>query len=216
MSILSRFFGMEETCPICGEKMTFFGSTMLEDGSICDNCVGKIKYGTNLQLYWLRRGMDPDDPEKWDRSDTDPVAALKVEEAAAILRPFEDENQAIVRAFSKAYRALFRVDEVFPMVDLSEISVGRKREKSFQNSTVTRGFVLTGEFAEKDAADAVHLGKITNTNVIEPVPFDPDLPFETVIGAHMYKGPVKAGRAAWLILEEGGGLAAGDVVGIRP
>ena len=215
MSVLGRFFGIEDTCPICGDKMTFLGSTYLEDGSICEKCVGKIRSQVDLQLYWLKRGMDPNDPDKWDRSETDRLRALKVEEAAAILQPFEKQSQAIVRAFSKAYGSLFRVNEVFPMVDLEKISVGRKREKRFMNTTVARGFVLTGRFAERDAADAVHMGRIGKASVVEPVPFDPDLAFETVIGAHMYKGPVKAGTAAWLILEYEGELAPGDVIGIK-
>ena len=78
---------------------------------------------------------------------------------------------------------------------------------------MARGFVLTGSFEEGDAPDAVHLGKIKKTAVVEPVPFDPDLPFATVIGAHMYKGPVKAGKAAWLILDADADLAPGDVIG---
>jgi len=80
---------------------------------------------------------------------------------------------------------------------------------------VVRGLVLMGEFCEDDVVDAIHMGKITNPTVVEPVPFDPDLPFETVIGAHLYRGPVKAGQAAWLILDEVDGLNAGDHVGWR-
>ncbi len=213
MSVLGRFFGIEDTCPICGDKMTFLGSTYLEDGSICDKCVGKIRSQVDLQLYWLKRGMDPNDPEKWDRSETDRLRALTVEEAAAVLQPVMERNRAIVGAFSKAYGSLFRVSEVFPMVDLEKISVGRKREKRFMNTTVARGFILTGTFAEGDAADAVHMGRIVKASVVEPVPFDPDLPFKTVIGAHMYKGPVKAGTEAWLILAYDGELASDDVIG---
>ena len=184
MSILSKLFGGGKRCPICGGEMTFLGSTQLEDEVICDNCIGKIKSETDIQLFWLRRGMDPEDPDKWDRSDTDPIGALTLEEAQEILRPIQDRNQAVIGAFSKAYSSLFFVNEVFPMVDLNTIAVGGKREKRFQNTTV-----------------------------VEPVPFDPDLSFETVIVAHFYKGPVKADKAAWLIIDQDGGLAPGDVIG---
>ena len=213
MSILTRLFGKGTPCPICGGEMRFLTSTQLEDGKICDNCVGKIKSETDIQLYWLQRGMDPNDPEKWDRSDEDPIGALRVAEAEAILRPIEDRNKAVIGAFSKAYGSLFRVSEVFPLIDLTGKAVGAKREKRFQNAFVVRGYVLTGEFAEDDVVDAIHMGKIQNPTVVEPVPFDPDLPFETVIGAHLYKGPVTAGKAAWLILDEDGGLTPGDVIG---
>ena len=213
MSILSKLFGGGKRCPICGGEMTFLGSTQLEDEVICDNCIGKIKSEADIQLFWLRRGMDPEDPDKWDRSDTDPIGALTLEEAQEILRPIQNRNQAVIGAFSKAYSSLFFVNEVFPMVDLNTIAVGGKREKRFQNTTVVRGLVLTGEFAEGDVLDAVHMGKIQNTTVVEPVPFDPDLSFETVIVAHFYKGPVKADKAAWLIIDKDGGLAPGDVIG---
>lgn len=79
------------------------------------------------------------------------------------------------------------------MIPLGPTSVGGVRAKRFEGATVVRGLVLTGEFCEDDGVDAIHMGKITNPTVVEPVPFNPDLPFETVIGAHLYKGPVKAG-----------------------
>lgn len=213
MSVLSKFFGGGKTCPVCGEEMRFLLSTQLEDGVICDSCVGKIRSETDIRSFWRRRGMDPDDPKQFDGEDTDLIAALKVEEAAAILRPVGERDRAIVGAFSKAYGSLFRVGEVFPMVDLDGTGVMWKREERFRNTSVVRGFVLTGAFAEGDVIDAVHMGRIQNLTVVEPVPYDPDLPFGTVIGAHLYKGPVKAGKAAWLILDGDGGLAPGDVIG---
>lgn len=193
MGFFSKLFGGKKEkpkCPICGNEMGFFSKTDISDGAICDKCVARAQALIGSRL----------------------ISEMSVEAVKAVIAEEDEVNAKLVAAFGGEFPNLFKAEMAFPFSPKTT-DVGIARAKAMKNAVAVKGFVVSGEF-DKGPVTVIRPGKTLTAELVEAVPFDDSGDLEQITAAHLYKGPVKAGKYAWLILAEGADATSGDLIGI--
>lgn len=194
MGFLSKLFGGNKEkpkCPICGSEMGFFSKTDLSDGAICDKCVARVT------------------PLIGDRL----LSELTVAAAKSKLEEEDKVNASLVAAFGNEFPNFFKVEYVIP-ISPKPTEFGIARAKALKDSLAAKGYVVSGEFAAGPVT-VIRGGKQIPAELREAAPFEEGTDVESTLTAHLYKGAMKAGKYAWLILDGASGVTSGDLIGGR-
>ena len=192
MGFFSKLFGggkEKPKCPICGNEMGFFSKTELADGAICDKCVARAKSLIGNRL----------------------IAEMSVDAVKAVIAEEDEVNAKLVAAFGAEYPNFFKTVTAFPFSPKAT-DVGIARAKAMKNGIAAQGFIVSGAF-DKGTVTVIRGGKTHTAELVETVPYDDSGDLEQITAAHLYKGPVKAGKYAWLIFAEGSDVSSGDLIG---
>ena len=194
MGFLSNLFGgkkPKETCPICGQPMGFFSKTELTDGAICDSCVARVQSLIGSKL----------------------ISEMSLEAVKAAVAEEDEVNAKLTAAFGSEYPNLFKVDLAHP-ISPKATDVGLARAKLMKNAVAAKGTVVSGAF-DKGTVTVIRGGKTVEAELYETAPFTDGEDVDSTLSAHLYKGPVGAGKNAWLILDGASGVTSGDLVGAK-
>ena len=194
MGFLSNLFGgkkPKETCPICGQPMGFFSKTELTDGAICDSCVARVQSLIGSKL----------------------ISEMSLEAVKAAVAEEDEVNAKLTAAFGSEYPNLFKVDFAHP-ISPKATDVGLARAKLMKNAVAAKGTVVSGAF-DKGTVIVIRGGKTVEAELYETAPFTDGEDVDSTLSAHLYKGPVGAGKNAWLILDGASGVTSGDLVGAK-
>ena len=194
MGFFSKLFGgnkPKETCPICGQPMGFFSKTELTDGAICDKCVARVQSLVGNRL----------------------ISEMSLEAVKAAIAEEEAVNAKLIQAFSGEYPNLFKAEFAHP-ISPKATDVGIARAKAMKDCVAVKGTVIAGAF-DKGTVAVVSGGKTTEAALVETAPFTDGEDVDSTLSAHLYKGPVGAGKQAWLILSGDSGASGGAIIGAK-
>ena len=194
MGFFSKLFGggkSKETCPICGQPMGFFSKTELTDGAICDKCVARVQSLIGGRL----------------------IAEMSLEAVKAAIAEEEAVNAKLVQAFGGEFPNIFKAEFAHP-ISPKATDVGIARAKAMKDCVAVKGTVVSGSF-DKGPVTVVSGGKTTEAQLVEKAPFTDGEDVESTLSAHLYKGAVGAGKAAWLILSGDSGASGGSIIGAK-
>ena len=94
------------------------------------------------------------------------------------------------------------------------IEVGVKRSKELKNKLVVSGSVRSGSFSKEETVAILGSDGVVKANavILDVIPDDGTLDFQTELSANMHKKEVGSGGNAWLILDVEEGIESGDIV----
>lgn len=194
MGFFSKLFGgnkPKETCPICGQPMGFFSKTDVSDGAICDKCVARVQSLIGNRL----------------------LSEMSVDAVKAVIAEEDAVNEKLIGAFGNEYPNLFKADFAHP-ISPKATDVGIARAKAMKDCVAVKGTVIAGSF-DKGTVTIVSGGKQTEAALVETAPFTDGEDVDSTLSAHLYKGPVGAGKQAWLILSGDSGASGGAIIGAK-
>ena len=169
--------------------MGFFSKTDLSDGAICDKCVARVT------------------PLIGNRT----LSELTVAEAKSKVEEEDAVNASLIAAYGGEFPNFFKVEYVIP-ISPKPTDVGVARAKTFKDSLAAKGYIVSGEFAAGPVTIIRFRDQIP-AQLLEAAPFEEGSDVESTLSAHLYKGAIKAGKYAWLILDGASGVKSGDLIG---
>ncbi|MBR3058881.1 MAG: hypothetical protein IKG93_13080 [Clostridiales bacterium] len=122
-------------------------------------------------------------------------------------------EQAPVGASDVAFQSRFSCVCVFAIAPKA-IEVGVKRSKELKNKLVVSGSVRSGSFSKEETVAILGSDGVVKANavILDVIPDDGTLDFQTELSANMHKKEVGSGGNAWLILDVEEGIESGDIV----
>jgi len=122
-------------------------------------------------------------------------------------------EQAPVGSSGNTFGSQFSVTTVFQIAP-KPLDVGVKRSKELKDRLVVTGSVKGGDFAKGDCVAIVGMdGAVkANTKILDLIPDDGTLDFNTELNANMHKKMAGLGMNAWIILDVTEGVASGDLL----
>lgn len=169
--------GGKKTCPVCGEKLGFFGSTSLKDGKVCEKCftMAEIARGEltakNETLVSVNRYI-------WDFCNERDNLKEKL-----------GENCAVFRVVSKG------------IADLEEILVGPYNYKALNRHVYVYGYAISGIFRDRMAAYIIHDGLKIPVKVMASVNANEKDELSLILSKEHFNEPVKSPAKGKLILD---------------
>ena len=194
MGFFSKLFGgnkPKETCPICGQPMGFFSKTELTEGAVCDKCVARVQSLIGNRL----------------------ISEMSLDAVKAVIAEEDAVNEKLVAAFGAEYPNLFKAEFAHP-ISPKATDVGITRAKAMKDCIAAKGTVIAGSF-DKGTVTGVLGTKKTEATLAETAPFTDGEDVDSTLSAHLYKGPVGAGKQAWLILSGDSGASGGAIIGAK-
>ncbi len=122
-------------------------------------------------------------------------------------------EQAPVGSSGNSFGSQFSVTTVFQIAP-KPLDVGVKRSKKLKDRLVVTGSVKGGDFAKGECVAIVGMdGAVkANTKILDLIPDDGTLDFNTELNANMHKKMAGLGMNAWIILDVTEGVASRDLL----
>lgn len=209
-------FGKKNTekkkCPICGEELTFFGSKVVADGEICENCEKMIRGQFNIEEYWVRKfGASGYHREDYRLKTSDPLGEMTIEEIRMMINEKKQQQTKVLSEVGSKYQNVARVEDCFSIAP-KMTEVGIKRAKELKNRIVTTSFIAAGEFSRGDDVILTTNGQDIHTKVLDVIICSDSSPFETELSANIGKHKAGANVNAWIILDVESGVIEGSLI----
>ena len=168
--------GGKKTCPVCGNKMGFFGSTTLKDGKVCERCftMAQIARGEltakNESLVSINRYI-------WD---------------------YANERENLIKELGPDCR-VFRVVSK-GIADLEEILVGPFNYKALNRHVYVFGHAINGTFKDRMSAYIIHDGLKIPVMVMAAVGANEKDDLSLVLSKEHFNEPVHSPASGKLVL----------------
>lgn len=182
-------------CPVCGRELRASACVPLKDALVCRDCADRA-----------RGALAAKKPEKGALGDPLRAATLSEVRKALSRRNHADRlADKALEADGAACEAVFVAEEAWRIEPRAQ-DVGVRRAKLLKGATVVRGSVREGSFRVGDEVRILGGGSAAVLECFRQSASD----FETELRANLPHRALKAGDAAWLILDAP--ASAGSVV----
>jgi len=206
---------VKNACPLCGGKAGLFNSIVLNDGtSICEACAAKLRTRYPIESREKRDAFGNVVYQSNGAVRTyiyDALNELSLDEVKAAMAEQNAEASSAAGTLGSNFSASFTVGAKVFRIAPKTLDVGMLRAKKLKNALVLEGVVHTGEFTKDDTVVLVHDGVRISLTLLEAHAMDAS-GFETELRANLAR-KIKAGKSGWLIVDYGGPVSAGDIIG---